>query len=298
VKIGLLGGTGLLGRAFSRVARSAGHHLDAPSRGQLDIVDAGAVDRWVRTSRSDVYVNCAAFTAVDLAEIDRSSAFAANAEGPGNLARSVERSGSRMVHISTDFVFDGLKGEPYVESDLPSPINTYGESKLGGEQRCLDACTRLRILRAGWLFSDSGGSFVRTVLLRALHGEDLAVVDDQVGGPTDASQLAQCLLLFCETDFDDAHVVHIPSEPYVSWFEFAKCVVESAHRQNLIPNLPQVRAITSDQLGLAARRPRDSRLASTRLQKMSECRPLDWRRNLARVVAFLVSRDSFQEGVS
>ena len=190
----MLGGSGQLGQAIARDPAANSFEIDSPSSAELDLRDASALSAHVDITRPDCVINCAAYTAVDRAESERDAAFATNAEGARNVAVACDRVGVYLIHISTDFVFDGQSDRPYRESDIATPINVYGESKLLGEQYVAATSPRSCVLRVSWLFGSSPTSFVAKILTRAQRQEPLRVVDDQVGCPTSAAGLAEVLL--------------------------------------------------------------------------------------------------------
>lgn len=225
---------------------------------ELDIADAEKTGSTVGFVRPRVVINCAAYTDVNGCQTERELAFRVNGEGPGNLARACWAVGARLVHVSTDFVFDGKKREPYVEEDPPVPLSVYGASKLAGEtavKACLDDYV---IVRTAWLFGPGGTNFVDKVLARAEAGRELRVVDDQVGSPTYTRHLAGALRLLAEADYRG--VVHATNTGAVSWYGFAVEILAAAGYDNA------VRPITSAELAAPAKRPAYSVLNTDKLE--------------------------------
>jgi dTDP-4-dehydrorhamnose reductase len=184
VKLLVTGAAGMLGRDVMLAAGNAGHDLVGYGRAELDITDAGALDKKLDLERPDVVINCAAWTDVDGAESDEQAAFAVNGTGAGNVAAAAAKVGASVVQVSSDYVFDGAKGAPYVESDQPAPLSAYGRTKLAGEEATVAANKRHFVVRSAWLYGIGGANFVETMLrLAGDHGEVL-VVRDQVGSPT------------------------------------------------------------------------------------------------------------------
>ena len=192
MRILLTGSKGMLGQDF--VAYAAPRHEIMPlSRPEVDITDGAAVGRYFTSTKPEAVVHAAAFTAVDECERRPETAFAVNADGTRNVAQAARDAGFPMLYISTDYVFDGKKTEPYVEEDVPHPLGIYGKSKLEGEKAVRDLVSQFWIVRTSWLFGPHGRNFVRTILERAKAGERLRVVDDQVGSPTYTMHLAAAL---------------------------------------------------------------------------------------------------------
>ena len=276
----------MLGHDVMRAGERAGHELVLVDLPELDITDATAVERMLSSlmgeGRSlDGIVNCAAWTDVDGAESKREAAQAVNADGAGVLARAAAQAGVRLLHISTDYVFDGtapLDGEgrprPYVESDPTGPRSVYGSTKLEGERQVLAASPRHVVVRTAWLYGLDGPNFVATMLRLAGERDAVQVVDDQIGSPTWAGHLAPAILGLLEREVSG--LVHLTGAGVVSWNGFAKeifrqaevdCVVESA---------------TSEQMARPAPRPAWSALSSEREEVLQMP---DWRDGLAGYLA-------------
>jgi len=214
----------MLGQAVVQAAAARGHDVDARGRDGLDLTDADAVEREIAAARPEVVVNCAAWTDVDGAETAEDAAFAINADGAGNLARACADAGAFLVHVSTDYVFDGTKPEPYVEWDAPSPVSVYGRSKLGGEWE-VDGGSAT-IVRTSWVCGLHGSNMVKTILRLAGEHEKLAFVDDQRGQPSFADDLAPMIRRLAVERRPG--VFHVTNQGAVSWFEFARAVLEVA----------------------------------------------------------------------
>lgn len=202
---------------------------------QLDIADQAAVDAYVDEIKPDIIVNCAAMTAVDLCESEQDKAYRINALGPKYLAQAAERSGARLVHISTDYVFDGKSDRPYTEEDAPNPINVYGKSKLAGEEYVRQFCSRHFILRVAWLYGE-GKNFVKTMLNLARNNNVIRVVADQFGSPTSAYEVARLIAYLMETDKYGTY--HASCEGYTSWYDFAVTIFEEAKIEAELEPIP------------------------------------------------------------
>ena len=222
MKVLVTGSAGQLG--IDVVARLADDHEVTPlSHGRLDISDLTAVRDAMDAIRPEVVVNCAAWTAVDECEADPERAFLINASGPGNLCDAARTSGARIVHVSTDYVFDGTKATPYHEGDTPNPLSVYGQSKLAGEQALGPEDT---IIRTSWIVGPNGRNMLKTILSLLDGDHTLRFVDDQQGCPTFTGDLAQAVGWFVEAPLPG--VFHVTNARPVSWYEFACEVAEAA----------------------------------------------------------------------
>jgi dTDP-4-dehydrorhamnose reductase len=224
----ITGAGGMLGNDLLTAATEAGLDALGYERSRLDITEAAEVDSVIGRAKPDVVVNCAAWTDVDGAETGVDEAFAANATGAANVAQSAARCGAWTVQISTDYVFDGSKREPYLESDPVGPISVYGRSKLDGEFAVArEAPGRHTIVRTSWLFGVSGRCFPKTILRLAGERDELTVVDDQIGCPTFTAHLAQALVELA-VGTRPTGIVHLAAAEQCSWFEFASEIVRAA----------------------------------------------------------------------
>jgi dTDP-4-dehydrorhamnose reductase len=221
------GAGGMLGRAVVETAQQLGHEVRGATRGDLDITDADAVTRVVAELRPRAVVNCAAYTDVDGAESDRATAMAVNGDGAGNVAAAAERAGAAIVHVSTDYVFDGSKREPWLESDAVAPLGVYGESKLAGEIAVAAANPAHAIVRTAWLFGAGGRNFVDTMLALGAGRDEVSVVTDQIGCPTWTGHLAGALVEITERPLETG-VHHIAGAGSCSWNELAIEVFDRA----------------------------------------------------------------------
>ncbi len=288
IRIGILGGSGQVGIEMARLTRERGASMFAPRTSDVDIADAAAVARWVAETPLDAIVNCAAYTAVDAAEGDAARAFAVNAAGPGYLGKACAAARIPVVHLSTDFVFSGEKTEPYNEDDEAHPVNVYGASKLAGERALLDSGADALVLRVSWVFSAHRANFVKAVLKRAMAGDALEVVDDQVGGPCGARGIAGAVWKLLETlGGRGMGLYHFEAAPYVSRYEFARAILTCARDAALIERMPRVVAVKTIPATGATRRPLNSRLRGEKIKRDFGVQPHDWRAELALVISQL-----------
>jgi len=281
MKLLVTGAAGMLGHDVLRVANQAGHEPLAIDLPELDITDAAAVSAFFVEHHPDAVLNCAAWTDVDGAESHREQAQRVNADGAGNLARAAAELGVPLLHISTDYVFDGrppldAQGDPrpYIESDSTGPISVYGETKLVGEQQVLAASPRHAVVRTAWLYGVHGRNFVDTMLRLADEREAVQVVDDQIGSPTWSGHLAPAVVGLLEREVQG--LVHLTGAGAVSWNGFAQEIFRQAEREC------RVEAVSSEQFARPAPRPSWSVLASERPDVL----PMpDWRDGLAGYLA-------------
>jgi dTDP-4-dehydrorhamnose reductase len=250
------GAAGMLGRDVVAAAGDAGHEVAALARADLDITDAAAVRAAVLAARPDAVINCAAWTDVDGAETAEEQATAVNGAGAGNLASAAAEAGALLVHVSSDYVFDGRSEAPYEEDAPTGPQGAYGRSKLAGEQAVASAGGRCAIVRSAWVFGPHGKNFVDTMRRLGAERDEVAVVDDQVGCPTYTGHLAPALLRIAERGATG--VMHVAGGGRCSWYELAVATFEEAGVAC------RVRPQSTADLGRPAPRPAFSVLSSTR----------------------------------
>ncbi|SPF55823.1 Spore coat polysaccharide biosynthesis protein SpsK [Candidatus Desulfosporosinus infrequens] len=196
------------------------------TRSELDITKQEQVEKTLQTIRPDIVIHCAAYTNVDQAEIDSDQAYKVNALATRFLATAVEQNQAKLVYLSTDYVFDGIKNKPYHEDDIPNPLNIYGQTKLAGEKFVQSISTRYFIVRTSWVYGQHGPNFVKTMLSLAQNHQELDVVNDQVGSPTYSVDLAQFLQILIKTDYYG--IFHATNSGQCSWYEFAKAIFEES----------------------------------------------------------------------
>ncbi|MDA8415157.1 MAG: dTDP-4-dehydrorhamnose reductase [Desulfobacteraceae bacterium] len=261
----VVGANGMLGRDMMGVIGGAGRGVDVD---EVDITSLESTERIVRTLKPEIVINCAAYTDVDGCESNAETAMQVNGEGVAHLAMASREIGARLVHVSTDYVFDGGKGSPYVEDDATRPLGVYGESKLAGELNAAFNPDHL-IVRTQWLYGLHGKNFVETMLRLAGEKDELAVVTDQIGSPTWTVDLSHAILALVKTG--QRGVYHAANAGFCSWNEFARAIFEEA-------GLPvKVAGMTTDELNRPARRPLYSTLDCGKLEKDTGFRLQPWR---------------------
>jgi dTDP-4-dehydrorhamnose reductase len=267
----------------------------ACDRGALDLADPEAIRHGIREHAPDVIVNAGAYTAVDRAESEPERARAVNAIAPGILAEEAGRARALLVHFSTDYVFDGTKRTPYVETDPTHPLNVYGETKLEGERSIAAAGCDHLILRTSWVYAERGSNFMLTMLRLAATQPELRVVEDQRGAPTSSRQLAAALVALLvgaersraiePADVDRLRcaggLYHATAAGETSWFEFAQAIFEErARRPGPAFSIPRLHAIATSEYPRPARRPAYSVLSNEKLDTTFGIRIPDWRAGL------------------
>ncbi len=287
MKVLVTGAGGQVGRELRRAGEVIGL-----TRADLDVTDRGAVRRALETHAPSVVINAAAYTAVDRAEAEPDLAFAVNRDGPAHLADTCAEAGIPLLHVSTDYVFDG-KGAPYTEDDPAHPLGVYGQSKWEGEEAVRNRLDRHIVLRTSWVFSAHGPNFVKTILRLSRERDELRVVADQYGNPTAAADIARAALQIAERAVTDPGALwgtfHFAGTPATAWHGLAEAVVAEAQRHGgrTVP----VEPIPTSAYPTAARRPPDARLDTTRIAEAWGIEPPPWQPALRDVIAELAGRE-------
>ncbi len=280
----VLGARGQIGSELCRHEGLNGPQVTGITHEELDITRRDDVLAAVRSSGCDAVVNAAGFTAVDRAEEESEAAFGVNCEGAGHVAEACQAAGVPLVHISTDYVFDGTKQGPYVEDDPVNPLGVYGSSKEGGERRVRAAGERHIILRTSWVFGMTGTNFVKTMLRLAGERDELSVVDDQYGCPTAAGDIALAILHLVPQLADGRWgTYHFCGAGRTSWFDFATEIF--AQRAKMTGGQgPELNPVPAADYPTPARRPANSELDCSRLAAAFGVTPRPWREGLAEVL--------------
>jgi dTDP-4-dehydrorhamnose reductase len=279
VKILVLGGRGMLGRALVAVlsGRPGRHLVTAWDIEDIDITDRDGVGQALGRDSFEVVINCAAFTAVDKAETERETALAVNGDGAGNVAAAARATGAASVLLSTDYVFDGTKARPYREDDEPCPVNYYGYTKLVGERLARQADPNCLVVRTQWLYGAGGRNFVETMLLLAETKKTIRVVDDQHGSPTWTVDLAQAIALLIEGGCRG--IYHASNAGQTTWCSFAQEIFRTTGKD------VEVFPITTGEFNAPAGRPKNSFFDLTRLIGDTGHEPRHWTEALTEYLA-------------
>jgi|SRR5690554_2657556 len=274
----ITGSNGQLGKSLSALIEAninESINFTLTTRGSLDITNKVQVDAYFQSHTFQYCINCAAYTAVDKAEEAQEQAYLINATGVKNLAEACEKSGVILIHISTDFVFDGEKTEPYKETDRPNPINVYGVSKLQGEMYIQALLNEYFIIRTSWLYSEYGNNFVKTMLRLGAEKSELQVVNDQIGSPTYTKDLAEVILKIIISKHKQFGVYHYSNEGVASWYDFANTIFEFTQiKIDLIP-------IPTEAYQTPAIRPRFSVLDTTKIEAVLGISISNWKDSLS-----------------
>lgn len=286
----ITGAQGQLGRELTRLG--GGHVLMTVAHDQLDISDQDEVLHCCKTFHPDAVINAAAYTPVDRAESDVEAAFAVNRDGPANLARACRQCKIPLIHVSTDYVFDGTKAGSYVEHDPVAPPGVYGASKLAGEVAVQQYAATWIILRTSWVFSAHGNNFVKTMLRMGAERNTLGIVTDQHGCPTAANELARGIYAVLETGWNDENrgIYHFCQPEPTTWYDFAKAIFSEAGRQGLELKVSTVNAIATSDYPTPAKRPANSVMDCSKFEKTFDFKIRSWRDSLEGVVRELKSQ--------
>jgi dTDP-4-dehydrorhamnose reductase len=300
--IWIVGSGGMLGRELAEALAARGHELLCSNR-EVDFTDPAALEafvaaRWPAGGAGphgaetrgggralSWIVNCAAYTAVDKAETESEKARSLNVEGPRNLARLAARRGSRLLHISTDYVFDGRKTRPYLESDPPAPTGVYGATKAEGERAVFEACPSAIILRTAWLYGRHGPNFVRTMLRLMAERESLGVVADQRGTPTWAADLAGAIAHIVSRAEVEPGIYHYTDSGETTWYEFAREIQRLGREAGLLGRACELKPLTTAEYPTPAARPAYSVLSKDKIERVFGIVPPSWQESLAKYIA-------------
>lgn len=271
MKILLLGSNGQLGRELERQLSKVGSVTTFP-RSALDITNHQAVVDAIRAIHPDIIVNAAAYTAVDKAEMDAGQAYAVNAEAVANLTQIAQKEQAWLIHYSTDYVFDGNKPTPYIETDATSPINVYGASKQAGEEAITAADCQHLIFRTTWVIGKDGNNFAKTILRLAAERDSLKVISDQLGVPTSPALISKVTIDAIQALKNGSAwtqgIYHLAPQGVSNWHEIAKTLVSYTEQQRVKLNtqVEDIQAITTAEYPTAAKRPLNSQLDTSKLR--------------------------------
>jgi dTDP-4-dehydrorhamnose reductase len=277
MKVLITGADGQLGKCLINVFEGNAD-IYAFNRQALDITNEKLVSDTVKSIQPNIIINAAAYTAVDKAEQELDQAYAINALGPKNLAIASSQNNCILIHVSTDYVFDGKKQTPYNEIDITNPQSIYGKTKLDGEYFVSEYCDRHIILRTSWVFSEYGNNFVKT-MMKLAEKENLKIVDDQIGGPTDAMDIALAISKISEitTDKNDFFgLYNFSGEAYCNWYGFAECIFSKAKELGVVKKVPKLSPIPTADYPTPATRPLNSRLDNSKIYNVFGILPSNW----------------------
>jgi len=282
-RILVVGGNGQLGHCLQKLAPKYHGQFDFNFTGSdvLNITDKAQIEKEFEEYQPDFVINASAYTAVDLAEKEEEKAFAVNAVGVGNLAEVSKEHNAVLIHVSTDYVFDGETNLSYSEDDFTDPIGIYGASKLKGEELALENNPETVIIRTSWLYSEFNKNFVKTMLHLFNVKDELGIVGDQHGQPTNANDLAEAIMDIIETENKKFGIYHFSNYPETTWFDFANKIKEFSG-SNVI-----LKSITTEEFPTPAKRPKRSTMSLDKIEKDYHIEPKHWENSLEDCVEIL-----------
>ena len=279
MKILVTGARGQLGREAELAFTAQGHEVTGIDQQQLDLAGGGDIAAAIAAYRADWIINCAAYTQVDKAEEQAELAFAVNRDAARAVARGAQQSGSRLLHVSTDFIFGGRQVTPYREDAEGDALSVYGQSKWEGEQAVRAVLPQALIVRTAWVYGVHGNNFVKTILRLAAEREELRVVDDQIGTPTWTGDIVRAMQALIDHQAEGVH--HVTNEGVASWYDFAQSIIEQAGARALPLTTTRVVPIPTVDYPTPARRPTYSVLDKTRTRALLDYAIPHWRTSLA-----------------
>jgi len=277
--IWLAGCKGMLGSEISLELKSSGIDF-IESDNETDLASLETVERFIADKDIDWIINCSAYTAVDKAEDDKENAYSVNEHAVSNLAVAAGKNDAKLVHFSTDYVYDGKKSTPYKEDDVTFPGGVYGDSKLAGEKKLEGILDKYFIFRISWLYGAHGKNFVNTMLNLFMKKDCLSVVDDQFGSPTSADELASFIVQRIKDDSENYGIYHFSGEGETSWYEFACEIFRLAVQYGLVDRKVNIKPVNSSVYPTKAKRPAYSYMSKEKLFETFGYRPKDWRETL------------------
>lgn len=283
-KILVIGGNGQLGNCLRKIAPDfeLDYEFVFTDSQTLDITNEDQINNFFNSEKPDFCINASAYTAVDLAEKEREKAFAVNADGVGYLAQACKDNKATFIHVSTDYVFDGDTNLCYSEDDFTNPVGVYGESKLKGEELALENNPETIILRTSWLYSEFNKNFVKTMLNLFSQKEELGIVGDQFGQPTNANDLAEAIMTVIEAPQKNYGIFHFSNYPETTWFEFARKIAEFSESS------VKLNALTTEQYPTPAKRPKRSTMCLDKIEEVYKVETRHWENSLEECINILV----------
>lgn len=282
-KILVIGSNGQLGNCIRKIAPDFGldYEFIFTDSETLDITNQNQVNDFFAENKPKYCINASAYTAVDLAEQEKDKAFAVNAGGVAHLAEACKEHKTLLIHISTDYVFDGDTNLDYSEDDFTNPVGVYGQSKRKGEELALEISPKIIIIRTSWLYSEFNKNFVKTMLNLFSQKEELGIVGDQFGQPTNANDLAEAIMDIIENPDKTFGIFHFSNYPETTWFEFAKKIAEFSKSSI------KLNALTTEQYPTAAKRPKRSTMCLDKIEEIYHIEPKHWENSLEECIITL-----------
>lgn len=296
MKLLISGANGQVGWELSRQAKYYDFECVSFNRNEMDITNHTELIEKLRTEKPNIFINAAAYTAVDNAEQEKDMALEVNSNAVHNIAQLCQEQSIFLIHISTDYVFSGSQIKPYIESDGTNPLNVYGKTKLEGEDHIRSTINNHIILRTSWVFGIHGKNFLKTIIRLAHEGQNIRVVNDQFGSPTSARSIAETILSICEQYRVDRKLqfgtYHYSGIPISTWYSFAKKVLDVAFDSQYLESIPRIEAVTSDQYITLSKKPINSSLSCNKIEKVFKIKRSDWEKDIHLVINSL--KDNIQ----
>jgi len=291
MRVLITGGRGQVGYCLTQQLSEYGSNtVLSLDKEDLDITNQDTVKAMVQEFQPTIIINAAAHTAVDKAEEEVELSYSINRDGPKFLAEAAQEVGAAILHISTDYVFEGNKDGEYLETDMANPQGVYGASKLAGEEAVMSACEKHIVLRTAWVFGEHGNNFVKTMLRLGADRDELSIVADQFGGPTYAGDIAKVLIRIANRISKDEPVefgvYHYSGLPHVNWCQFADAIFDSAVTQGVLTKKPNLTSITTEQYPTPAKRPSNSRMSTKKITDAFTLEASDWKVALTNIKAY------------
>jgi dTDP-4-dehydrorhamnose reductase len=282
-KILITGGNGQLGNCLQKISLKFKdrYEFNFTDTNSLNITNTEDISRFFDIYKPDFCINTAAYTAVDLAETEKKKAFEINTQGVKNLAEAAVKNNCTLIQISTDYVFDGETNVPYTEEDITNPKGIYALSKRKGEEIALEINPKTIIIRTSWLYSEFNKNFLKTMLNLFSIKDELGIVSDQFGQPTNANDLAEAIMKIIETELKIFGIFHFSNYPETTWFYFAKKIAE------LSGSKIKLNAITTEQFPTPAKRPKRSTMSLDKITKIYGIKPKHWENSLKKCIKIL-----------
>ena len=290
MKVMILGSNGQLGKSLKQYFQKTKYECYFFNRSDLDINDHITLNKKFISIKPNIVINSCAYTAVDKAEENFEEANNVNNLSVGMLAQECLNNNCFLVHISTDYVFDGFSESPYKEDDKKNPTGVYGRTKLDGENKILNSGCKFCIIRTSWIFSEFGNNFLKTIINLASENDEISVVSDQKGAPTysgDISRAIITILPFIENGAITNEVFHYSGKTFCSWYEFAKIIIEIAKEENMLKKALTLKSILSIEYPTLAKRPLNSSLSSEKMCTQFNIKPSDWKTGIKEVLKTL-----------
>lgn len=282
--IWLIGNKGMLGTDVERKLKANGLEY-AASDVNVDITDINNLKNYSKNKKIDWIINCSAYTAVDKAEEETEKAFKINADGVGNIARVAKDKNAKLIHLSTDYVFDGKKSEEYTEDDGTGPIGVYGKSKLKGEENILHTLPEHFIFRISWLYGHHGANFVHTMLRLFGERDEVRVVNDQWGSPTFAEDVADLIIKIVKENSAAYGIYHFTNGGRTNWYEFTREILRLAKEKDLIKNDIKITPVSTAEYPTKAKRPANSCMSKTKIEKTLGVKIRPWQESLKEFIS-------------